>query len=372
MSAQPVDNPITSTLRLALVPGVGPQLWRRLLAHFHTPQAVLAASQQELQQVRGIGVQTSQDIVSARRDERAEATLAVCQRHGIEVLTETETSYPQLLREIPTPPTLLFMRGSLQPRDTLAIAIVGTRRVTNYGHRQAQRFAGELSRAGLTIVSGLARGVDAAAHHAALDAGGRTIAVMGSGLLHIYPPEHRSLARQIQECGVLLSEFPPHHKPSRGTFPQRNRIITGLSLGIIVIEAPAKSGALISAQHALEQGREVFAIPGPVDQKNSRGCHQLLRDGATLVESARDVLDDLGPLCKEIPQSDGRVIRHPAELCLNPQEQAVLNAIPTTPTHLDTVITESQLAPNQVLSTISALEIRQLVRRLTGQQVVRN
>ena len=372
MSAHPTDQRSAASLRLALIPGIGPQLWRQLLAHFHSPQAVLAASQQELRQIQGIGLHTSRAIVAASRDQSAEATLALCQQHGIDVLIETETNYPQLLREIPSPPNLLFLRGALRPCDALAIAIVGTRRVTNYGRRQAQRFAAELSRAGLTIVSGLARGVDAAAHQAALDAGGRTIAVMGSGVLHIYPPEHRSLARQIQDCGALLSEFHPHHRPSRGTFPQRNRIITGLSLGVIVVEAPAKSGALISAQHALEQGRGVFALPGPVDQKNSSGCHQLLRDGATLVESARDVLDDLGPLCNEIPQSDGHVIRHPAELGLNPQELAVLNSIPTAPTHLDTVIAGCQLSPNQVLSTISALEIRQLVRRLPGQQVVRN
>ena len=368
----PAEHHIAATLRLALVPGIGPQLWKQLLAHFRTPQAVLAASPQELRQIQGIGIQTSQAILAAGLDRSAEEMLAVCQQHGIEVLTESETSYPQSLREIPAPPSLLFLSGSLRPCDTLAVAIVGTRRVTNYGRCQAQRFAAELSRAGLTIVSGLARGVDATAHQAAIDAGGRTIAVMGSGLLHIYPPEHRSLARRIQDCGALLTEFPPHQKPSRSTFPQRNRIISGLCLGVLVVEAPAKSGALISAQHALEQGRDVFAIPGPVNQKNSRGCHQLLRDGATLVETPRDVLDELGPLCKEIPQSDGRVIRHPAELSLNTQEQAVLNAIPTTPTHIDTVITESQLAPNQVLSTISALEIRQLVRRLAGQQVVRN
>ena len=372
MTTPQPDNRLAAQLRLALVPGIGPHLWRRLLEHFRTPQAVLAASLEELQQIRGIGLQTSQAILAAHRDRRAEETIAVCQQCGIEVLTETAATYPQLLREIPTPPNLLFVRGSLRACDSLAIGIVGTRRVTNYGRRQAQRLAAELSHAGLTIISGLARGVDAAAHYGALDAGGRTIAVMGSGLLHIYPPEHRTLARRIQDCGALLSEFPPNHQPSRSTFPQRNRIITGLSLGVIVIEAPEKSGALISAQHALEQGREVFAMPGPVDKKTSRGCHHLLRDGARLVTSARDVLDDLGPLFKEIPATDGRMIRHPAELRLNQQEQAVLNAIATKPTHLDKVIATSRLSANQVLATISVLEIRQLVRRLTGQQIVRN
>ena len=246
----PAEHHIAATLRLALVPGIGPQLWKQLLEHFRTPQAVLAASPQELRQIQGIGIQTSQAILAADLDRSAEETLTVCQQHGIEVLTDSETSYPQPLREIPAPPSLLFLRGSLHPCDTLAIAIVGTRRATNYGRCQAQRFAAELSRAGLTIVSGLARGVDATAHQAALDTGGRTIAVMGSGLLHIYPPEHRSLARRIQDCGALLSEFPPNQKPSRSTFPQRNRIITGLCLGVLVVEAPARATARASIARA--------------------------------------------------------------------------------------------------------------------------
>ena len=361
----------TPELRLALVPGIGPRLRQKLLSHFGSSQAVLRASQEELLRVDSIGVQTSRAIVAARGDRLAEETVALCQRRAIQIVLAENPNYPRLLREIPDPPCVLYLHGRWDPRDNLAIAIVGTRQLTGYGRRQAHRLAGELATAGMTIVSGLARGIDAAAHRGALEAKGRTIAVLGSGLLNIYPPEHRKLASEIRESGALISELPPYHKPSRGMFPQRNRIITGLCLGVVVIEAAEQSGALISARHGIEQGREVFAMPGPVDHRTSRGCHRLLREGARLVESASDVLDELGPLVAEVPQSDGRVIRHPAELRLNQQEQAVLNAIGTSPTYLDTIVTQSQLPAHRVLSTIGALEIRQLVERLSGQRVIR-
>ena len=190
--------------------------------------------------------------------------------------------------------------------------------------RQAERLAGSLARAGLSVVSGLARGIDAAAHRGALSAGGRTIAVLGSGLLNIYPPEHRQLADEVAAHGAMLSELPPRSEPLPGTFPQRNRVISGLSLGVIIVEAAEHSGALITARLAMEQGREVFAVPGRVDSRTSRGCHRLLRDGAKLVETADDVLEELGPLVEAAPRDDGQAIHHPAELLLNDVEQQVL------------------------------------------------
>ena len=266
---------------------------------------------------------------------------------------------------------MIFLRGELRPADALAVAIVGTRHATPYGLRQAERLAGALARAGLTVVSGLARGIDAAAHRGAMGAGGRTVAVLASGVLTIYPPEHGKLADEIVAAGALLSESPPGVEPLAGMFPQRNRLISGLSLGVIVVEAAERSGALITARHAMEQGREVFAVPGNVDSRASRGCHQLLRDGAKLVESADDVLEELGPLVEAAPGGDGQTIHHPAELLLNEAEQQVLAAVGTEATSIDQIITDTGLPVHQVLSTLSVLEMRRLIRRLSGTMVSR-
>jgi DNA processing protein len=223
----------------------------------------------------------------------------------------------------------------------------------------------------LTITSGLARGIDAAAHHGALAAGGRTIAVLGSGVLNIYPPEHKKLAADVMANGAVISESAPHSEPFSGAFPQRNRIISGMSLGVIVVEATMQSGALITARHAMEQGREVFAVPGRVDSRASQGCHRLIRDGAKLVESIDDVLEELGPLVEATPSPTGQPIHHPAELSLNEIEQQVLAGISAEATSIDQVIAASRLPPPQVLATLSVLEMRRLVRRLSGGMVVR-
>ncbi len=259
----------------------------------------------------------------------------------------------------------------MRPNDALSMAIVGARHASRYGLRQAERLASGLARAGLTVISGLARGIDGAAHRGALDAGGRTLAVLGSGVLSIYPPEHQELAADVARQGAVLSEAPPRAAPLSGSFPQRNRIITGMSLGVIVVEAAERSGALISAHHAMEQGREVFAVPGPVDSRTSRGCHRLIRDGARLVESVDDVLEELGPLVAAAPAADGRSVHHPAELQLNEMEKQVLDAVAVEPTSIDQVVAASRLPVPQVLAILSVLEMRRLVRRLGGSTVVR-
>ncbi|NLE82692.1 MAG: DNA-protecting protein DprA [Rhodococcus sp.] len=366
-----LDGELAASLRLALLPGVGPRIRRALLDRFGTPQAVLSAAPSELREVQGVGTKLSLAIARAAAQIDAAAEVDLCRRQGIEILADCDERYPDVLGEIPDPPGVLFVRGSLLPADALAIAIVGTRHATPYGLRQAERLAGSLARAGLTIVSGLARGIDAAAHRGALAAGGRTLAVLGSGVLCIYPPEHGKLAEEVAGCGALISEAPPRAAPRGGMFPQRNRIISGLSLGVIVVEAGDRSGALITARHAMEQGREVFAVPGRVDDRTARGCHRLLRDGAKLVESADDVLEELGPLFTPTQREDGQVVHHPAELLLNELEQQVLAAIQTDATSIDEVVLESGLPVAQVLSTLSVLEMRRLVRRLSGAAVVR-
>jgi DNA processing protein len=321
--------------------------------------------------VDGIGPKLTERIAAARREIDPGAVFATCRQHAIDILTEADPAYPRMLAEIHDPPSILFVRGRLIADDALAVAIVGSRHATHYGLSQAEQLAGSLARAGLTIVSGLARGIDAAAHRGALAAGGRTVAVLGSGLLNIYPPEHEALADEVAANGAIVSEAPPHSPPLAGAFPQRNRIISGLSLGVIVVEASTQSGALISARHAMEQGREVFAVPGRIDNRLARGCHRLIRDGAKLVETVDDVLEELGPLVGPITKADGQEVRNPAELQLNELETAVLAALGDEPTTIDALVTASRLSVPQVLATLSVLEMRRLVRRLEGNRVVR-
>jgi DNA processing protein len=354
-----------------MVPGVGPLLRRDLLECFETAEAVLDAAPSELRSVPGLGPKLSRAISTAKETIDVQAEIERCRQHGVDVIAQWQPEYPAQLAQIHDPPAVLFVRGQLLPQDAIAISIVGTRHATNYGRTQTKKLAGSLGRAGVTIVSGLARGIDAAAHEAALDVGARTLAVLGSGVLNIYPPEHGDLASQVIQSGAVLSENATTAKPSRGAFPRRNRIITGLSHGVIVVEAGDRSGALISARHAMEQGREVFAVPGRVDSRTSHGCHQLIRDGAKLVETADDVLEELGPLFQSAPDPAGREVRHPGELQLNDQERAVLDAVASDPTTIDDVIKGSGLPIHRVLSTMSVLEMRHLIRRLSGTQVIR-
>ena len=367
-----VDSPeFRATLRLAMVSGIGPRLRRVLLERFGTAEAVFAAAPSELGDTPGIGPILRRRIVEACAQIDVDAEIALARAHDIAILTDTSTAYPRLLREIHDPPSVLFVRGSLLPEDALAIAIVGTRHASRYGLAQAEQLAGSLAAAGLTVVSGLARGIDAAAHRGALAAGGRTLAVLASGVLNVYPPEHGDLADKVCNQGAVISETPPRFQPLSGMFPQRNRLISGLSLGVIVVEAAERSGALITARHAMEQGRDVLAVPGRVDSRLSRGCHRLIRDGARLVESADDVLEELGPLVEAAPRHDGTTVRHPAELKLNDLEQRVLQAIEAEPTLIDSIVGTSGLPVHRVLSTISVLEMRRLVRRVSGNLVAR-
>lgn len=370
-SLSPADAERVHALRLALVPGVGPKTRRALLERFGTPEAVLRASPAALREVPGVGPKLSARLARAMEEIDAEAEIALCQQNQVQILRDTDAAYPVLLRQVPDPPAVLFVRGALRPQDELALAIVGTRHPTLYGVRQAERLAGSLARAGMTIISGLARGIDAAAHRGALAAGGRTLAVLASGVLNIYPPEHAELARSVMDQGALVSESPPRAEPLAGTFPQRNRVISGLALGVLVVEAGDHSGALITARHAMEQGREVFAVPGHIDDRTSRGCHRLIRDGAKLVETVEDILEELGPLYQATIRDDGHVVRHPAELSLNEVEQQVLAAIADTATAIDHIVAQTGLPVAQVLSTLSVLEMRHVIRRLSGSTVAR-
>lgn len=369
-SSEGFDSARASVLRLSMVAGVGPRTFHALLERFGSAEEALQASVAELKQVDGVGEKLAGAIQSGREIDLERET-QLCREHGVRQVFSSDSDFPRLLREIHTPPAVLYVKGELAPADNVALAIVGTRHATHYGKAQAERLSGAMARAGLTVISGLARGIDAIAHRAALAAGGRTIAVLGNGLSRVYPPEHADLAGEIAGQGAVVSELPMTAEPKRGSFPQRNRLISGLTLGVLVVEAAHKSGALITARHALEQGRDVFAVPGRVDNRMSHGCHQLIRDGAKLVERAEDILEELGPLVEAAPTAQGQVIKRPAELMLNQQESKVLALVGEEPTAIDQVIHESQLAPHQVLATISVLEIRHLIRRLDGNHVVR-
>ena len=358
-------------MRLSLVPGIGPRLHAALEDHFGSATAVLEAAPSALLQVSGVGNRLAKNIAAANEQIDISAELALCDQHGIDAVTIDSPEYPQRLKEIGDPPHTLFIDGAIVEPDALCIAIVGSRHATPYGKRVAGRLAGALARAGFTIVSGMARGIDACAHRGALDVGGRTIAVLPAGLLNLYPSEHKELAFDIARQGALVTEFPCHWPVRAGAFPRRNRIITGMSLGTIVVEAAERSGALTSARHAMEQSREVFAVPGPIDSRMSRGCHALLRDGATLVETVDDVLEAMGPLAQATMVDSGELLRHPAELQLNDQEKRILAQIETHPTSIDAIVGQTSIEVSRVLATISALEMRRLVRRVSGQYVCR-
>lgn len=360
-----------SYLTLSLTNGVGPQTLARLLERFGTADAVLSASPMELSETEGIGAILARRIRSPEFRELADQVISFCHGHQIDILLPDAKEFPPLLRELPDPPTVLYVRGKLTARDQLSIAIVGTRGASHYGRSQAERFARFLAGAGLTIVSGLARGIDIAAHRATVESQGRTIAVLSSGVHEIYPPQHASFAENIVSHGALVSEMPPFAKPKKGMFPQRNRLISGLSLGTLVIEAAEKSGALITARHAGEQGREVFAMPGLVTSPAARGCHALIRDGAYLVQDPEDILNQLGPLISHVQVAPGTTVTHPAQLTLNDQETRVLTAIELEPTDINHVVERSGVPVSRVLSTLSVLEMRRLIRRLSGQLVQR-
>ncbi len=362
---------LADAVRLSLVPGVGPRLRKALLEAFGTAGAVFAAAPSDLRRVPGIGSELTRRIAVARDEIDVQAQLDLCAAHNIRILSDQDEDYPRTLREIHDPPGILFVRGKILPQDAIAMAIVGSRHATQYGLAQAERLAASLGRAGVTITSGLARGIDGAAHRGALAAGGRTLAVLGSGLLNLYPPEHAELSLEIAEHGAVISEAPPESPPMAGAFPQRNRIISGLSLGVLVVEASVQSGALISARHAMEQGRDVFAVPGRIDSRMSRGCHRLIRDGAKLVETPEDILEELGPLVAPAQNAEGNAVHHPAELLLNEIEQQVLAAISLDATTIDAIVAHSGLPTGQVLSTLSVLEMRHLVKRLSGNTVMR-
>lgn len=360
---------------LNCVPGVGSITSKRLIEAFGTPKHVFSASQGELRSVDGVGGELARRIATFPVEEVLEREVAAVERAGITLCTLHDEDYPPQLVTLYDPPPVLYVRGALMASDQLAIAVVGSRRPTAYGRSVAERLAGELASLGFTVVSGLARGIDGLAHQAALSAGGRTLAVYGSGIDLVFPAEHRELADAIAERGALISEFPMGVPPVAHNFPRRNRIIAGLALGTVVVEAAAKSGSLITARCAMEQGREVFAVPGPVITGNNRGAHRLIKQGATLVEGVEDIIDAL-PLHFRAMLEEGQAAEgvstskpEPASVLVPPaprvsaSERALLALIQEEPRPIDRMIEESGLAPSAVSGLLVQLELKGLVAR---------
>ena len=353
---------------LKAVPGIGNLRMKRLLDMFQTPERVLAASIKELAQTEGISRRLARAVHQHRRlPSRVEDDLNRVIQTGCRIVTLADADYPSLLLQIPDPPPFLYVHGDLSatPKN---IAVVGSRNATGYGLSIARKLCADLSTLGLTIVSGMARGIDTAAHHGALDAKGKTVAVLGSGLENIYPVENKALFHQIAASGAVISEFPLTAPPEGHNFPIRNRIISGMSLGTVVVEAGKKSGSLITARMAAEQNREVFAVPGSISSYKSTGTHSLIKQGAKLVEHAQDIIEELtmllqGYAAREKTDLEALKDRLPP---LTEDESQVLTALGPYPVHIDELARQITLDVGKLAATLLQLELKGVVTQTPG------
>jgi DNA processing protein len=346
---------------LKSVPLVGNVTFRRLLECFDTPQRALQATESELARVRGINAAVVASIRSHDYREFAERECEAVERGGVKVVNFLSAEYPKVLLEISDPPPYLYVKGDPAGMEP-AIAIVGSRRASTYGLLTTGKLAGELAAHGITVVSGMARGVDTAAHRGALAGGGRSIGVLGCGIDVVYPPENRRLFEEMAARGALYSEFPMGTLPLAENFPRRNRIISGISRGVLVVEAVENSGSLITAQYALEQGREVFAVPGNINYSSSRGTNRLIKQGAKLVEGVEDILEELplGERKMGISSADAPAFG------LTPQEAAVYTLLAGSPLHIDAIIVKSALTVGEVSAILLRLELKGAIMQLPG------
>ncbi|MHC4616746.1 MAG: DNA-processing protein DprA [Planctomycetota bacterium] len=374
---------IEKWLQLVRAGNVGPATFGKLIRHFGSVDRALGASVSELTRVGGIGYKSAEEIARTRGQFDVVAELELADKLGVWTIHLDDERYPPVLKQIYDPPPVLYIKGGLTRQDNLAIAIVGTRRCSTYGQEQSSRLAHFLSSAGFTISSGMARGIDTAAHQGTLTAGGRTIAVQGCGLANIFPPENNRLFEHIAESGACISELPLRYEPLSENFPPRNRIIAGLALATIVVEATLNSGALITARAALENNREVMAVPGKIDSPLSKGTHQLIKQGAKLVESVEDVMDALGYIGRQL-QDHARAAAHeasekmetplftPRNLNLSADEKTVYDCLGKEPVHIDEIVAMTQVAPGKINAALVSLQLKGLVRQLPGSLYVRN
>ena len=358
---------------LNLIEGVGPVRVRQLLAHFGEAPAILSASRHQLTQVRGIGEDTAAAIADWEKRVDLAAELQRIKDFGCHVITQGDEDYPPSLKEIYDPPVVLYVKGRLTAQDRNAVALVGSRQVSHYGVETARKLGYQLAYMGVTVVSGGARGVDTSAHTGALAAKGRTVAVFGCGINHITPPENRELFERIAVSGAVITQFPFNRQADRQTFPIRNRIVAGMTLGTVVVEAGLNSGALITANFATEYGRQVFAVPGRIDSPGSKGCHDLIKKGAKLCEGAEDILSEFEYLfpATNRPPTASETGTLPA-LALSANEQSVFEILGREETGIDEVIRHSGLPASAVSVALFSLEMKRLVKQLPGKVFVRN
>jgi DNA processing protein len=368
MEKRPSD-PKLDWLALSLIPGLGSMGIKTLVTKFGAPEAVFQASQSELAAVEGLKKEITGRIVRREFSMDPSKMAKRVERLGATLLTYGDSEYPPLLREIHDPPMLLYLKGKEIPPNNTFISIVGSRNPTPYGLKTAEEIAQGLARRGLGIASGMARGIDSAAHWGCLGGKGFTVAVLGTGIDIIYPASNKKLFDQITEHGAVITEFPPGAPPEPKHFPIRNRIISGLSKGTVVVEATKNSGSLITAELGLEQGREVFAVPGSVHSFKSAGCHHLIKQGAKLVENSDDILDELG-LNYPFAQKTDTLKGQPLPL-IEDTEKTIYEIIGDFPLHIDEIAREGGLEPSTVSSSLMKLELKGLVRQLPGKFFVR-
>lgn len=346
-----------------VVRGIGPTRVRALLDYFGDLESAWRAPSMALRSA-GLDRRSLESLLAARSSLDLDEVLARIEDEGARVLTWESPAYPRLLLEIHAPPPVLYVKGTLTETDAWAVAVIGTRRASVYGKEVTRRLTGALARNGITVVSGMARGIDAEAHRAALESGGRTIAVFGCGIDHVYPPEHRKLAREIEANGALISDYPLGTRPEGRNFPPRNRIISGLSMGVLVVEAGQRSGALITADYAAEQGRDVFAVPGSILAKGSAGTNVLIQDGAKPVLIPEDILEELN-LTMVAEQAAAQQL-----LPTDETEAALLEKLSVEPLHVDDLQRQVAMPIAQVTSTLAMMELKGLVRQVGGMKYI--
>jgi DNA processing protein len=358
---------------LNLIEHVGPVRLRQLLEHFGDAPAILQASRSALERVRGIGADTAEAIANWEKTVDLGGELKRIGEFGCHILIQSDEDYPELLRQIYDPPIVLYVKGRLSAKDKNAVAMVGSRMTTHYGLEVARKLAYQLAYVGVTVVSGGARGIDTAAHQGALSAKGRTVAVLGTGINLIFPPENAELFERIAANGAVITQFPFNRPADKQSFPIRNRIVAGMTLGTVVVEANLTSGALITANMAVEQGRQVFAVPGRIDSPRSKGCHELIKKGAKLCEGAEDILSEfeyLFPASNRPPGASETGVL-PA-LNLSDNEQKVYDALSNEESNIDEVIRHSGLPSSAVSVALLGLEMKRLIRQLPGKMFLKN
>lgn len=358
-------------LRLNMISGIGTITYRNLIAHLGSVKSILGCQKSKLETIPGIGPRIAERIVNGSKAADVDREIKQAERDNVKIIPFSSDQFPHNLKQIYDPPLVLYIKGDILKNDTIALAIVGARSCSYYGRTQAERFSRQLAQVGFCIVSGMARGIDTIAHKGAINGKGRTIAVLGSGIGAVYPRENKELSEMIASHGAVISELPMNTPPNSRNFPPRNRIISGLSLGVLVVESTLRSGSTITAKWALEHGKEVFAVPGNIDSNYSRGTNKLIKDGAKLVEDINDIIEELGPLAETIHIKDNTRVNDIRGLTLNSQENKIFALLSSDPRGIDEIINKSGLPSSNVASILMILEVKRLVRQLSGKRFVK-